>query len=85
MKNLFAVLLLLAPFLSYEQSSSQSPNYAITLQTPNYIATPVAGSGLSSCPGTDAYTVIQNAIAALTPSGGGSGSAGGWTQFQHKL
>ncbi|HXB44966.1 MAG TPA: hypothetical protein VNV85_12950 [Puia sp.] len=78
MKNFLSALFLLVPFLSYEQSSSQSPNYVITFQTPNYIATPVAGSGLSSYSGTDAYTVIQNAITALTPSGGGSGSAGGW-------
>jgi hypothetical protein len=78
MKPFPTLLLLLIPFLSYEQSSSQSPNYVITFQTPNYVATPVAGSGLSSYSGTDAYTVIQNAITALTPSGGGLGSAGGW-------
>src|SRR5258707_6057953 len=78
MKTYFTILLLLIPFLSYEQSSSQSPDYVITFQAPNYIATPVAGSGLSPDSNTDAYTVIQNAITALTPSGGGSGSAGGW-------
>jgi hypothetical protein len=52
-------------------------DYVITVASGTYTATPRAGSGLTAYSGTNFTTVLQNAVTALTPSGGGVGSAGG--------
>ena len=67
---------------TYVDSSAASPSpvtadYVVETNGSNITATPRPGSGLTAYSGTDAYTVIQNAIIALTPTGGGVGSGGG--------
>jgi hypothetical protein len=55
----------------------QTPDYIIEKVGSTYYARPGYKSGLPAYSGSDAYTVIQNSINALTPTGGGVGSAGG--------
>ena len=62
MKKIVLFFYLTMPFIAYEQTSSQSPSYVITFQTPNYIATPVAGSGLAGITNSDFYTVLNTAF-----------------------
>lgn len=50
-------------------AATQSPDYVITTDGTNITASPRLGSGLTKYTGTDAYTIIQDAITALTPSG----------------
>jgi hypothetical protein len=58
-------------------------DYVITTDGTTITAKPRGGSGLTPYSGTDAYTVIQAAINALTPVGGGTGSAGGKIHITH--
>lgn len=53
------------------------PDYNIYIVGSNIVGIPRVGTGLSLLIGTDAYTIIQTAITALTQTGGGTGSAGG--------
>ena len=64
---------------SYAWGNASGPvpaDYVITTNGTTIAATALAGSGLTTYSGTDAYTVIQNAITALTPAGS-IGSGGG--------
>jgi hypothetical protein len=60
-------------------------DYVITKVGTTITATPRAGTGLSLLTGSDAYTVIQGAISALTVPGGGGGSAGGHIHISRGL
>jgi hypothetical protein len=79
-KLLTLILFCTAAFANARQISSVvadgQPDYIISINGTTITATPRSSSTLATYTGTDAYTVIQSAITALTPAGG-VGTKGG--------